>query len=112
MIPARGGGGHVEIVTEHDSPESKLQAQDIANPAPGEPGRAGIQALVNDMRGHDTGEFRRGEALEWNEIGKLEILAGAAIDRKCMVRIGGDTAVPRKMLPHTTDIGSPHPGQK
>ena len=112
MIPARRGGGHVEIIAEHDSVKSKLQAQDITDPAPREPGRARIKAFVNDMGGHDTGKFRRSEALEWNEIGKLEILVGTVIDGKRTVRIGDDAAVPREVLPDTADIGISHPGQK
>ena len=85
VIPAHRGGGHVEVVTEHDALESQLAAEDVPDPAPGEPRGPVVQAFVHDVRGHDAREIRCGEPFEGHEVGEPEVLVRAVIDGKRVV---------------------------
>ena len=106
------GGGHVEIVAEHDSTKTELATQDAGNPAPGKSCGTAIKAFVHDVRGHDARKVGFGETLEWNQILDLEILVRTAIHGQCVVRVGRDASVSGEVLSDAADACLAHPRQE
>src|SRR5215831_16893764 len=110
--PARDAGSfHRQIVAEDDSAETQPVAKDLLQPDGRETGRPRIDARVDHVRRHHPAELADERAVG-REIGRLDRLQAALVDRHFVMGIGAYIAVPREVLPDGAHPDSGHSGNQ